>query len=305
MGTPGTPISINCSSCSKPANFADITAALGLKTVTDKKEFGKNFLKAKNVRYFCDECSTRDFSATESKSESTVSSEVLDKLLHGFSELTDKLSAFCVQMADLQKEVAELKIAQGHSVPSPTSASSEELVGAVKEHFDRKERENNCVIYSLPENQNEDEDKAAVSSLVQLAGGTSDQIVEVFRLGKKPVAAATAASANPPLPRPIKVKFSAVWSKRALIFNQGRVKHSAAHLVNSSFFVRDDLTPKQRENDQKLRAELSAARAANPGKKLVIRNGQIIEKILTNVGGSSASTVPLSAANFPPLSSEN
>ena len=81
-------------------------------------------------------------------------------------------------------------------------------------------------------------------------------------------------------PRPLKVICDSVWTKRSLLTGQQRLRDNYPDLKANWFFVRDDMTQRQRDADKALREQLKQYREQNPNiaKSLVIRDGKIVQK---------------------------
>ncbi len=68
-------------------------------------------------------------------------------------------------------------------------------------------------------------------------------------------------------------------TKRMLIKGQEKLRKRIWDLKDSGFFIRDDMTDRQRFEDRKLRDELEQLRGIHKDNKfLVIRDGKIVEK---------------------------
>ena len=103
-------------------------------------------------------------------------------------------------------------------------------------------------------------DLESVQQWIANIGGNPDHSTEVFRMGKPGR-----------MPRPLKIKLNDKNTKALLLRRQKDISTA------KGFFIRHDMTAKQREADRNLRADLAQKRSDNPGKAFVIRNGVIIE----------------------------
>ncbi len=150
------------------------------------------------------------------------------------------------------------------------SCEFEIVYGAIEEFFERDKKKNHMVAHSLPLPPNPDDkdaDLICMKELATRAGGDPEAIVDVFRMGKE---------RDDGKPRPAKVICTDNRTKRALIYGQSKFEV----LRKNGFFLRDDMTLRQREADLKLREKLTEVREANPGiaKRLVIRDNLIVLK---------------------------
>ncbi len=124
------------------------------------------------------------------------------------------------------------------------------------------------VIHFMPNDSDDPEENLNdVKALVKVSGGNPDHIKEAFRMGNP---------RDDGNPRMVKVKCDNAHTKRMLITQQGKLRKKDPNL--EKFFVRDDMTDRQREEDKKRRDKLILLRAAHKDKILIIRDEQIMEK---------------------------
>ncbi|MCP4487007.1 MAG: hypothetical protein GY820_06770 [Gammaproteobacteria bacterium] len=174
----------------------------------------------------------------------------------------------------LSKIESQLSSSTSGQSSSVASDNFDTVFAAVSEYFERKEKRNNAVIHFLPGDggaTSEPSDTARVKELVGETGNDPATVERTFRMGRP---------RSDGKPRPLKVIMNNGWAKKALISGQKRLRDAHPDLNDPRvrFFVRDDLTERQRAKDQQQRQELAKLRSENPSKFLVIRDGIIQEK---------------------------
>ena len=129
------------------------------------------------------------------------------------------------------------------------------------ERNDIERRKNNILVFNMTEPETTDNawysndvKKQDTDSFLTLASkslgldiGNPNKIKDVLRLGAK----------KEKTPRPLKVMFTDIDTKRQVLQNSKRLKGSKSY---SNIYINPDLTPRQRENDYNLRQELKARR---------------------------------------------
>ena len=103
----------------------------------------------------------------------------------------------------------------------------------------------------------------------------TNEIKDIIRLGTKKSGSA----------RPLKVTFSNIDIKREVL-SKSKLLNAGKH---KNVFINPDLTPKQREQDRKLRIELKERRDAGE-KDAQIKRGKIVTNTYTNHKNSSSSS---------------
>ncbi len=145
---------------------------------------------------------------------------------------------------------------------------------AIDEHYLRKEKKNNMVIHFLPNDPGDDgdpeQDLDGVKHLAREAGGDPAHVTEVLRMGNP---------RNDKKTRMLKVKCNNANTKRMLVTQQEKLRKNDFTLRDTGFFIRDDMTDRQREEDKILRDKLTRLRGIHKDRNLVIRDGKIVEKI--------------------------
>ena len=140
------------------------------------------------------------------------------------------------------------------SVQLKTNESQPNTDIIVSEMRERKERENNIVIFGITEQPEHDggrrmeADTTAVEDLLEVCGVQKSHQVKpkkVIRLGKRP----TESQANTGTSRPVLVCFEAPTMKKAIFKNIRKLKD---HEHLSSVQIRNDLTKCERERERKL-----------------------------------------------------
>ncbi len=76
----------------------------------------------------------------------------------------------------------------------------------------------------------------------------------------------------------LKVKCCNANTKRMLVTGQEKLRKNNPTLRSTGFFIRDDMTDRQREEDMIRRDNLTRLRGIHKDKNLVIRDGKIVEK---------------------------
>ncbi len=164
--------------------------------------------------------------------------------------------------AQLHQRMAQLENGSANNI------NFEVVFAAVDEHYLRREKKNNMVIHFLPDDNNDPEqDLRGVKDLATQIDGNPDNILEATRMGNP---------RDDGKPRMLKVKCDNSHTKRMLITGQEKLRKKIPILAK--FFIRDDMTDRQREEDKKRRDKLVLLRAAHKDKILVIRDDKIMEK---------------------------
>lgn len=159
----------------------------------------------------------------------------------------------------------------------------DKVQSAIDEYRAREARKTNVIIHNIPESECEEaadrkkEDSEAIEDLIKNGLDLGHVKMEaVVRLGKKVEGKA----------RLTKVQLDTVKSKREMLNNAKKLRNTASW---SRIYITPDLSPKEREENRKLREELKK-RTADGEEGLVIRRGKIIMQTpsSTNKGDSGS-----------------
>ncbi len=251
-----------CLGCAgKPSNIADKTFLA--------------IVKKDQIHVICDGCRkappaadlTNTLVMLMSKFEAVT--ENLNKVTENLAAITDRIDKFESRIDNLEKR--------------SNNGNFADVMQVVEEHVKRQAKKNNVVIHFLPDGANFNDnqnlnggggglvgtDLEKVAKMVEATKGDPNSIVKVSRMG---------VVRDDGKSRPLKVVCNSESTKRGLITGQKRLQQQFPILAESKFFVRDDMTDLQREEDRKLRQQLTSLRDENPDKVLVIRNMKICVK---------------------------
>ena len=176
----------------------------------------------------------------------------------------DKLEEKIEKKADLE-EVKEIenrvttlegkvnKIQENPTEPQPSTSSGQgNASDVIKEIKDQEERKRNLIFFNVPESKASDindrakHDKEEVKEISKICQATikKDEMTRAIRLGKKP---------NGDKPRPLLIEVTSDEKKPALFKNLTKLQNAPEKYRSIS--VKNDLTPKQREQEKALREE--------------------------------------------------
>ncbi len=236
--TPPTPTKGGCGRCQKTVkdgiecNFCQRWYhGPCLRNKLKQSDIDSAVVKSVNISFKCDKC------IDEGKDSHNL-----------YLELREEMKDLRNDMMEMRKENAKLKEENAGLVKRISELESglagninfEAVFTAIDEHFLRKEKKDNMVIHFLPNDSDDPEDNLNyVKDLVKESGGNPDHITEASRMGNP---------RDDGNPRMVKVKCKNAHTKRMLITQQGKLRQKDPNL--GKFFVRDDMTDRQRATRQ-------------------------------------------------------
>ena len=139
----------------------------------------------------------------------------------------------------------------------------------------KKRKENNVIIFNIPENKTDDNAEDFKQDLIKLKKVFENRVVlekqdikAVFRIGTY--------KSNPTKPRPILMKLSSIDKKEELLKIRN-LKFIDDDKQIHKVYVNVDRTKKEQEQYKQLVELLKIKRAENPGKTFGIRGNNVIE----------------------------
>ena len=167
-----------------------------------------------------------------------------------------------------------------NSLPSPPAHKAPSLSHSVPDA-----RDCNIILFGLPETESIIDTKASVDETLEFLVGKSVLIRDMFRLGKPKH---FSSSPDQGRPRPILIKLSTPWDRKLVLSRKTNLRNFRIPRL----FLREDVPPDHRLRLRKLARKSTTA--ASPG----VSTSDVIT---SNLPGSDASHVPLSAPHQPPL----
>ena len=163
-------------------------------------------------------------------------------------------------------------------ITNTTQPTSDELSNAVKsvinEEKERNRRKLNLIIHNIPKSEAEapdirkEEDTKQIIDVFRKQPKVEANISSIVRLGKK---------GGGPKPRLlIRVTVNSESEKAAILQNTKRLWLSDTPANYRKVFITPDLTPREREANKELRAQL--AEANKEGNQFKIKNGRIVRR---------------------------
>lgn len=224
-----------------------------------------NYLtKQKNVKWYCNNCINRD--------------ETSDPL---YDKLSSQMSQMMGFMSDLMKR---LEIMEGKKSSCDTKMVEEmvdaKIAEAMEESKERESRSQNLVFVNIKENNGTEEeaetkDLEEINKIIQKILPEKDledlQIQQPTRLGKKNIGSK---------PRMLRVTVSSDKAKWNILKNANKINEGTKKAPKDRIYVNPDYTPKQRDNNRKLRDELKE-RTKNGETDLMIKGEKIVKKKTT------------------------
>ena len=189
------------------------------------------------------------------------------------------------QVNSLSNELALLK---GNQVPTDVSDSSlpddsQVSISSADKHIktmfndyinEEKEKAKRClniIIHNIPESPSEDgntrkkHDTDFVTDISHQHLNTKVSINKCFRIGKKGAK-----------PRLLKISLGTELEKAIILHNRTKLRDPKLSPVLHKVFITPDLTPKERESNKNLRAQLKEMNKGS--RQFQIKNGQIVER---------------------------
>ncbi|MES9904149.1 MAG: hypothetical protein ABW168_15925 [Sedimenticola sp.] len=183
------------------------------------------------------------------------------------SQIESKLDKLDTKIVEkIKEQVDGLKV----DVVGEIKSDMEAMIDArIKEYEDQQHRIGNIIVYNLPEikSQNSEirktKDEENFRTVANSIGITDLQIKASIRLGKM-------VEGNT---RPMKVVLENKQQRQSLLNKSREISTKSQHFKD--VVIARDLTPKQRDESKKLRAELQIRR--NAGEIVTIRQGKVVE----------------------------
>ena len=222
-----------------------------------------------SIRWACKHCIEKE------KSKDPLDIK-LDKLMLMIGQVNKRLDEMEKGESgkNLEKEIEEIVEAK--------------LAKAMDKKQDQEIRENNVVIFGVPETdipedentkvpehyKKEDQDffdkMKILDKMREMKLGREVEVVENFRLGKR-------GEDWRQKPRPLKVRLSCTEDRDILIKGAIKLNKSLSRDSPNKFYVNPDMTFEERQKQKELRDQLKA-RKANGEEDLIIREGEIIKR---------------------------
>ncbi len=216
---------------------------------------GKGKTKSR-VHWYCNTCDIITDDWMRSMSTLHANQQVLEGKVDKLEEKIEK-KADLEEMKQIENRVTTLEaristIQENPENPQPSTSSGQgNQDDVIKEIKDQEERKKNVLFFNLPESKASDvndrakHDKEEVKEISKICQATikKDEMIKAKRLGKK----------SNDKPRPLLIELVSDEKKRALFQNLSKLQHAPDKYKSVS--VQNDLTPKQRENEKKLREE--------------------------------------------------
>ncbi len=268
-----------CGVCQKPVKDAEgasvcdscnhyVHGACLQKKLTKAELSAKQEPLSDNFHFYCDDCKASNMNPKSLIAEMRGIREELKEIKAENREMKAENQKLKEENSRLQQRMAELESGSAKMI------NFNVVFDAIDEHYLRKEKKNNVVIHFLPGDPGDDgdpeQDLNDVKLLAKDAGGNPDHVTEALRMGNP---------RNDKKPRMLKVKCNNANTKRMLVTGQEKLRKNNTVLRDTGFFIRDDMTDRQREEDKTLRDKLTGLRGVHKDKNLVIRDGKIVEKI--------------------------
>lgn len=201
--------------------------------------------KATGFNWYCEECKSSMASWKEEnkqlRKENNVLKEENSKLMEKLATLESRVSAIKLEiMGEMRAEMKE---------------TIENVYVTMREMEDKKIRENNLILYNVPESikenskERETDDRRFCQRLfedgVQVSEYHIDSLIRLGKQGEKP--------------RPLLAKLQSPQEKWSILKRARNLKHCQEFIVKK-IVIAPDLSRKDREFDKKLRDELRAKR---------------------------------------------
>ena len=231
-------------------------------------DFYKALRKASEEIWFCTACKGKVKSLIETVKELEQKNDLLQRKMECLEDKWDNLKDSMVRetmhmvMDNLKTEMS-VNTMGGMTKKEIVEDVKDELLKAMKEEEERKQRATNLVLYNVSESEKqtgqekEQDDLEFCESIIKDGVGMEIplDIQEVVRLGKHTNAQQLVK------PRPILVKFKDSRVKWQILKNAKNLKRTDIEEFKN-VFIAPDLTREQREWDKKLREELKSRKDA-------------------------------------------
>ncbi|MES9905328.1 MAG: PHD finger domain-containing protein [Sedimenticola sp.] len=208
------------------------------------------------------------------KSMDKTLKEIDKKNEHRLDRLEDKLDKLDIVITE--KVTEQVKVLKTEVVEEISEDFDKMIDKKIKEYEDQQYRATNVIVYNLPEfkSMNPETRRAAdIENFLKLANEINVPEVTIktaIRLGQR-------AEGRD---RPLKIVIDNKQHRKMLLVNSKNIATKATEFKKA--VIARDLTPKQREESRKLRAELQLRR--NAGEIVTIRQGKVVQ--LQNLPGS-------------------
>lgn len=146
----------------------------------------------------------------------------------------------------------------------------------ISEQAEIEKIKKNLVISGMAETGNEEDDRTAVTELIQRELDITADIEKTERMGRPRLQKEGEAL---PAPRLMKLCFITQRSRKEVLAKVTNLRRSTNDHVKTLVYIRPDLTKAQLEESKNLRALLKTTREANPTKVFKIQKQQVIEVI--------------------------
>ena len=214
-----------------------------------------------NIMWFCNACTAEVVKILKGmptqSADRMVDSVSLQEVVNKLDHVADTLNKMADQMAKREsnlENVIETKVSQ-----------------YMEEKDEKDKRECNIILHNIPESVSDEIDErkrydasSAEDVLDYLNILTPQDELKPVRLGKK---------LDADKPRLLKVTLDSSETKRQVLTKAKTLRNSNRSDLQK-VYVSPDLTPKEREANKKLRAELKSRR--DEGEEVIIRNGKIV-----------------------------
>lgn len=231
------------------------------------------------IMFFCCKCQPKVGIALEFFNKMSSRQDLFDKRLQSIEQKLNSLTqvACDVQESDEMSTDAHETSAQPRAgiLPRVESLSagsiSTAVTSALSEERDKEKRKLNLIVHNTVEPTAEDgqarkkQDIDNISRIFQKNLGVNVKVTNALRLGKKG-----------DKPRLLKITMDSEQSKASVLRNCTKLRGSGVPQSLAKVFITPDMTPKEREHNKSLRAQL--AEMNKNGKSFRIKNGKIVRK---------------------------
>lgn len=225
------------------------------------------------------------------EAQSVKVSEVMEKNCVEAQELADRLGSLEAKLVGFEEKLESQKVqwpklGSGDKATSPHQnlQGQKDNDSVITEIYERKRRENNLVMYGVPESNSvviseriEHDRKCLIDFLHACGVQVEDKIYEVFRIG----------SIRPNHYRPLLIRFTDISPKLEIFRN---VKNLRGNDAYSGVRVANDYTKQERDHEAALWKEAKNLEAAGKGQHRVI--GPPWRRRITKVMDTTRGRIP-------------
>jgi hypothetical protein len=191
------------------------------------------------------------------------------------ASMDNKLDNILGLLLDMNSRIANLETtntARDENIESMIDTKIDEKVhNVVREELERERRKLNLIIYGLEENDETDSISQIQSVMSAIKMESQEPPTHIIRLGEKKTGRI----------RPTRITVGAMSDKRSIMTNAKLLRH---HKEFEKVYISPDLTPKERDANNKLVQEMKSRREGGET-ELIISRGKIITRNQAQGGG--------------------